>query len=168
MDNMAPFPDFPSLFSQPPRHLLLLVHESLQVPVPSHLEELQEVHHHRFHPDHPHRLPGPLHLHLARSHQSKDCRGLIEEGGAPGPLLLIPSSSSSVNTCVRPLQALCRVLGRHRDGAWSQRAQNQSLWLKADQLFLEEMGKERSLPTPTPATTVTLTSFKPCFCPRAA
>lgn len=84
---MAPFLDLILLLSQPPRYLLLLVREPLQVPVPPHLEELQEVHHHRFHSDHPHHLSGPLHLHLARSHQPKDCCGFIEARGGPGPAL---------------------------------------------------------------------------------
>lgn len=87
-------PPLTSLASpQPPGHLLLLVHEPLQVPVPPHLEELQEVHHHRLHPHHPHRLPGALHLHLARSHQPKDRRGLV--GVTQDPLFINPFLSSS-------------------------------------------------------------------------
>lgn len=75
------------------------------MPVPPHLEELQEVHHHRFHSDHPHHLPGPLHLHFARSHQPKDCGGLVEGQGGPGPSLSTnPLLSSPVNT----EGALCR------------------------------------------------------------
>lgn len=106
-DNMAPFPNFLSLLSQPPRHLLLLVCEPLQVPVPPHLEELQEVHHHRFHSDHPHHLPGPLHLHLARSHQPKDCCGLLEDHGGPGPSLSM--NPLFFLTCTyRRKGALCR------------------------------------------------------------
>lgn len=104
----GPFPDLLLLPSQPPRHLILLVCDPLQVPVPPHLEELQEVHHHRFHSDRPHHLPGPLHLYLAGSHQPKDRCGLVVEGhGGPRPSLSTPPPFFLICKCIR-MYALCR------------------------------------------------------------
>lgn len=109
----SPLSDLLLLPSQPPKHLLLLVHEPLQVPVPPHLEELQEVHHHCFHSDHPHHLSGPLHLHLAGSYQPKDRCGLmrlVEDLDLPFLPLLFLLICKYASMC--SVQARCWVLRR--------------------------------------------------------